>query len=384
MAPTATEETRIHLCERIVTQEATMHLEHAVFQGSLRNHLFRDNFLAEIYPKEHKLDVIQIRNDTKRFLLAGKLYQYLHSLRVFGYTQRTLCYLDDDDPFACIERGLAKFKVYHATCLAALCHDHGKLQMLDLVDRVRLSPDEMKRMRQHPTGSHNYLLPINLMAADIALRHHTHQEPGNRYPAGLPEVSPEIMHASKLLGVTDAYDAAATRNNSGYKKTALDMLRSLNVMAGYLTVKVLPMIPFRKRWRDEYIWKRAANQSALSTRPTVEEVREALKNKFSDLRLSYHGDIFPHMDMSGPEFIDEMYRACIFGFSNPLDPFLSDDHMIFPRWSGVYCELADYGLGADDLNAIASTIPDSYPRKWRWFVFPYEPREKDTAGKVAS
>ncbi len=93
--------------------------------------------------------------------------------------------------------------------LGALLHDIGKLQTpLEVLNKPgRLTEDEFKVMKSHPSHGHDILRRIRGMpesTMDIALTHHERLA-GHGYPNNLQEH--EISTWSKLVAVVDVYDA---------------------------------------------------------------------------------------------------------------------------------------------------------------------------------
>jgi len=104
---------------------------------------------------------------------------------------------------------------------AGLLHDIGKtLVPLELLNKTESFTDEDKEiMKTHPVDSYRLLGGVHEFSAEIALRHHMHQDEG--YPIEIPqqrvsfpeEVRNKIELYSELLSLADFYDAITSRDN---------------------------------------------------------------------------------------------------------------------------------------------------------------------------
>ena len=111
-----------------------------------------------------------------------------------------------------------------------MLHDIGKMGIPDriLLKKGRLSPDEWKLMRMHPTYAYDMLhsVPNLRILVDIPYYHHEKWD-GSGYPRGLKEK--EIPLATRIFTVVDVWDAL--RSDRPYrtawsKQRALDFMRA--------------------------------------------------------------------------------------------------------------------------------------------------------------
>ncbi len=91
---------------------------------------------------------------------------------------------------------------------AAIMHDIGKIGIPDdiLLKKSKLTPEEIKVIRQHPSIGYNIISPIRFLSsvAPMILYHHEWFN-GAGYPEGLTKE--EIPLGARIIAVIDAYDA---------------------------------------------------------------------------------------------------------------------------------------------------------------------------------
>jgi PAS domain S-box-containing protein/putative nucleotidyltransferase with HDIG domain len=115
----------------------------------------------------------------------------------------------------------------------ALLHDIGKMGVPDsiLLKPGKLTEEEWKIMREHPTYSYQMLAPIDFLrpALDIPYCHHEKWD-GTGYPRGLK--GEEIPLAARIFAITDVWDAL--RNDRPYHrgKEAEEVLEYLEKASG--------------------------------------------------------------------------------------------------------------------------------------------------------
>jgi len=97
--------------------------------------------------------------------------------------------------------------------IAAILHDVGKIggDYHSLIRKpAKLTDEEFKIIQQHPVLSANLVSHIHFLRGDIEniIRHHHESYSGNGYPDGLK--GEEIPLGSRIIMVSDAYDAMTT------------------------------------------------------------------------------------------------------------------------------------------------------------------------------
>ena len=101
--------------------------------------------------------------------------------------------------------------------LGALLHDVGKTQIPSsiLTAPRRLSEDEFKIMRNHPSIGHEIIREKNKIGGDVALSALEHHEKldGSGYPKGTRSIS----YVGQLLGIIDCYEAL-TNEDRPYRR----------------------------------------------------------------------------------------------------------------------------------------------------------------------
>jgi putative nucleotidyltransferase with HDIG domain len=116
--------------------------------------------------------------------------------------------------------------------IAGLLHDIGKVQIpIDILDKPgRLTDEEFKLMKRHPTIGYEYMRAQNAVSSETlrAIRHHHEYLDGSGYPDGLP--AQKIGDLTRITTVCDVYGALMERRT--YKaptssEVALDILTSM-------------------------------------------------------------------------------------------------------------------------------------------------------------
>jgi len=101
--------------------------------------------------------------------------------------------------------------------LGALLHDVGKIGVAEkiLTKPSRLTPDEVKVIRQHPVRGGEILSHIgNIPGVIAAVKHHHEMYNGLGYPDGL--VGLEIPQTGRIVALADAFDAMTS--NRSYRR----------------------------------------------------------------------------------------------------------------------------------------------------------------------
>jgi len=101
--------------------------------------------------------------------------------------------------------------------LSALLHDVGKTEIPSSILKAprRLSPEEFKTMKTHPTIGHEIIREKNKLGGVVALGALEHHEKldGSGYPKGICTIS----YAGQLLGIIDCYEAL-TNEDRPYRR----------------------------------------------------------------------------------------------------------------------------------------------------------------------
>jgi len=101
--------------------------------------------------------------------------------------------------------------------LGALLHDVGKTQIPSSILKAprRLSDDEFKIMKTHPSIGHEIIRQKNKIGGDVALSALEHHEKldGSGYPKGTRNIS----YVGQLLGIIDCYEAL-TNEDRPYRR----------------------------------------------------------------------------------------------------------------------------------------------------------------------
>jgi len=117
--------------------------------------------------------------------------------------------------------------------VAAILHDVGmrELDYDNLYTKERLSPDELKLMREHPSLSALLVeeIPFPYPVAPL-IRHHHERFDGGGYPDGL--AGDQIPIGARMIHIIEAYDAMTSRNSYRAPVSAHDALDEIVREAG--------------------------------------------------------------------------------------------------------------------------------------------------------
>ncbi|HEX6034009.1 MAG TPA: HD domain-containing phosphohydrolase, partial [Anaerolineales bacterium] len=115
----------------------------------------------------------------------------------------------------------------------ALLHDIGKLGIPDAIlhKPARLSEEELKMLKQHPTLGYHLLSPIPFLqpALDIVYCHHERWD-GSGYPRGLR--GEEIPLAARIFAVVDVWDALVAERAFRHSSSKEEAMAYLKDQAG--------------------------------------------------------------------------------------------------------------------------------------------------------
>ncbi len=116
---------------------------------------------------------------------------------------------------------------------AALVHDVGKISIPDalLKKKTPLTDEELHLLRLHPIMGASILsrMPGMDPLIPVVLHHHEHWD-GRGYPSGLKEI--EIPLESRMIAVTDAFDALTSKGPGGSNLRVEDALTELRRCSG--------------------------------------------------------------------------------------------------------------------------------------------------------
>lgn len=99
---------------------------------------------------------------------------------------------------------------------AGVLHDIGKVGVPDAILQKsgELTPEEYKRMKEHPVAGYNILMTFSFLQEEaLSVRHHHEWVNGGGYPDGLRGAG--IPLPARILAVADAYDAMTTTRPHG-------------------------------------------------------------------------------------------------------------------------------------------------------------------------
>ena len=118
--------------------------------------------------------------------------------------------------------------------VSALMHDIGKLQVpTEILNKPgKLSDNEKKIIRQHPTSSRNLLMSAGnyfLAAVDVAYSHHERLD-GTGYPRGLS--STHISPFSRILAIVDIYESMTSEQVYREELSPFESLKYINANKG--------------------------------------------------------------------------------------------------------------------------------------------------------
>ena len=159
-----------------------------------------------------------------------------HSRRVARFSLRLAC-----------EFSLDRVEI-EALAVGALLHDIGKIRVPDAIlnKPCRLTPNEWRRMRNHPLYGQQILSGIRFLegAARVVVQHHEKWD-GSGYPWGL--TGKQIDRNARIFAVTDAFDAMTSdrvyRAGLPYEAAAAELKRAAGSHFDPEVVEVFCSIP---------------------------------------------------------------------------------------------------------------------------------------------
>ncbi len=150
------------------------------------------------------------------------LYTRGHSVRVASYAHQLG-----------IAAGLTGQKLTNLR-YASLLHDLGKLSIDReiLNKRTALTNEEVNELAKHPEIGARIVSSIHFLKPIVSLIQHHHERwDGKGYPSQLK--GKRIPLESRIVNITDAYDAMITRRSYGQKMTQDDAITELTTDAGH-------------------------------------------------------------------------------------------------------------------------------------------------------
>ncbi|MBM3247523.1 hypothetical protein FJZ17_03230 [Candidatus Pacearchaeota archaeon] len=173
-------------------------------------------------PEDSVINQAYLLTQLRKFKDAEKPEQDLHNLRVPLIYSRILKLL-----------GIRNPEIAKSGQIAVIGHDFGKLDLLDLVDKLDFTPEDFERMKKHPEYSAEYLKK-DALASRIALLSHYWQPPARKYPQKIPfKISPLERTLSIGLGIADYTDKAFNTRNNHLKRTPLEIEQDASLRQGY-------------------------------------------------------------------------------------------------------------------------------------------------------
>lgn len=120
--------------------------------------------------------------------------------------------------------------------VAASLHDVGKIGVRDQIlgKSGRLDAQEWVQMQEHAVIGESIIMAIDTPSAKEAakvIRHHHEHFDGSGYPDGLS--GDEIPLASRIISITDSYDAMAVTRPYHHPRTHADIMEILAKEEGY-------------------------------------------------------------------------------------------------------------------------------------------------------
>lgn len=133
---------------------------------------------------------------------------------------------------------------------AALVHDIGKSSIpVEILDKNGpLSPDEIKKMQEHPAIGHSYLAKKSRIAADALTSVRSHHEylDGSGYPDGLR--GSEIDDITRIITISDIYAAMIERRAYKPPKSPEEAVAVLESMARAGKLELALVREFGRHW----------------------------------------------------------------------------------------------------------------------------------------
>jgi response regulator RpfG family c-di-GMP phosphodiesterase len=185
-----------------------------------------------------------------------------HSERVVNFSLRLGCEMGlDQEQLRSLEFG-------------SLLHDIGKIGVPDAILRkpARLTPDEWKKMREHPMHGQRILHGIFFLegAARVVAQHHEKWD-GSGYPHGLR--GEEIDQNARIFAVADAFDAITSdrvyRRGRSYEEASAELDACAGTQFDPQVVAAFHRVPRRE-------WEEIRRRSTEDVGGPVEEVHQPL------------------------------------------------------------------------------------------------------------
>lgn len=201
-----------------------------------------------------------------RSLAAFHPPTYVHSMMVAGLSRCLCSHLLDASPELFVgvlgtedvkEVQERREEIVSFTYHAALCHDFGKLPILDTVFIYgrRLMDFEFEIIKQHPKLGASLLLPHESTGsyADVALGHHRWYDNTRGYPEDFDTSKSPVKTIIDIVAVADCMDAATDSIGRSYNegKTLSDFEQELNEGSGTRYAPYLPELLRREEVRKD-------------------------------------------------------------------------------------------------------------------------------------
>ncbi|HAZ37730.1 MAG TPA: HD-GYP domain-containing protein [Clostridiaceae bacterium] len=185
--------------------------------------LLSDNIYESV---KTNYEIIDCLNEVKRV----DEYTYYHSLNVSLYSMLIGRWLELSE------------ESIKDLIQAGILHDVGKCRISKeiLNKKDALLPDEFEKIKMHPVYGYVMAKTIPNLNDDIpqAILTHHEREDGSGYPFGLK--GDELNLYSKIIAISDVYDALTSERAYKSRQTPFDSLRTIqNIGYGYFDTKIL-------------------------------------------------------------------------------------------------------------------------------------------------
>ena len=206
-----------------LANDAAMAIANAQLIESLQQ---RVGEIKELYVKEHRI-FMNTALALAAAIDARDPYTYGHTERVTGYC------LAVAKELLGVPEVLGYKNFMETLTIAASLHDVGKVGIPDYIlsKNGRLTPEEFEEIKKHSIIGATILGPIKELS-DVAkeVRHHQECYDGSGYPDGL--AGNDIPLISRIISVTDAFDAMTSNRPYRKKRAPAEALKELKSKSG--------------------------------------------------------------------------------------------------------------------------------------------------------